>query len=101
MCGCVVCVCVWLCVFVCVCVRVCLCVCAMLNLWVHLASVSASIFLLVACLHMCLCVFVCMCVRVCADTRQHSQALDGTPIHTLVLGALPVHMSERFQKLVF
>ena len=68
----------------------------MLNLWVHLASVSASIFLLVACLHMCLCVFVCMCVRVCADTRQHSQALDGTPMHALVLGALPVHMSERF-----
>ena len=47
------------------------------------------------------CVFVCMCVRVCADTRQHSQALDGTPITSLVLGALPVLMSERFQKRVF
>ena len=35
-------------------------------------------------------------VRVCTDTCQHSQAFDGIHIHSHVLGALPVHMSERF-----
>ena len=45
-------------------------------------------------------VFVCVCVYVCARVRRHSSTLAGTRrysyIHTLVLGALPVHMSERF-----
>ena len=77
-----------------VCEFVCLCyvrpVCAF--------ELGVCKYVLTGCLFVFVSVCECMCVRVCADTRQHSQALDGTPIHTLVLGALPVHMSERFQK---
>ena len=94
-----------LCVCVFVCVRVCMYTCMLdqcvFELGVCTYFLTGCLFACVCvcvcvCMCMCVCLYVFMCVRVCADTRQHSQALDGTRIHPLVLSALPVHMSERF-----